>query len=324
MNPVTRISPISDAEAGWLADPDTLADLGGNITATGFPVSTGHGHRRPTGRRPPGRRPKRRLADRSPARRRLIIRLPVAGALAVAGLAAAFLSSPGQKVGPVTVGPPTAQAAVMSVTRHGGYLDVIVTNPLADARRYRAVFAKLGLNITLTLVPASPSLVGTLVYDSTPTTGPQITPITAVGKCWTGGGGSVCPVGVRVPLDFKGAAVLTFGRPARPGELYETTGPVTAPGEAMHGLSFVGKTAAAVIALLAARHVTVGDYWFQNARCQGVNRKSMPGSWYVTGASPWAPAEVSLQVSKTWPAPACAATGTPVKSAPSPSLSPAS
>lgn len=304
MNPVTRISPISDAEAGRLTHPQTLTELGDQIAATAVPGTTRRSHRG--------------LGGHSVARRRLIIGLPAAGALAVAGLIAASLGSPGQQVGPVTVGPAKAQAAVMSVTRHGGYIDVIVTNPLADARRYREEFAKLGLNITLTLVPASPSLVGTLVYFEAPA---SIQPITAVGKCWTGGGGSACPVGVKVPLDFKGAAVLTFGRPARPGERYETTGPVTAPGEAMHGMTFVGKTAAAVIAMLAARHVTVGDYWFQNARCAGVNTKSMPGSWYVTGADPWAPGEVSLQVSKTWPARTCTGVGIPVKATPSPSAS---
>ena len=34
MNPVTRISPVSDAEAARMARPDTLADLAGQITAT--------------------------------------------------------------------------------------------------------------------------------------------------------------------------------------------------------------------------------------------------------------------------------------------------
>jgi hypothetical protein len=309
VNPVTRISPVSDAEAGWLAHPNTLADLADQIAATACPATAGPGHRRRT---------RGSRAGHGPARRRLIIGLPAAGALAVAGLVVATLASPGQKVGPVTVGPPKAQAAVMSVTRHGGYLDVVVANPLAGARKYREEFAKLGLNITLTLVPASPSLVGTLVYFDAPA---SIKPITAVGKCYTGGGGSFCPVGVRVPLNFRGSAVLTFGRAARPGERYETTGTVTAPGEAMHGMDFVGKTAAAVIVMLTARHIRVGDYWFQNARCEGVNRKSVPGSWHVTGANPWAPGEVSLQVSKTWPA-ACTAPGTPVKSVPSPSPSP--
>jgi hypothetical protein len=317
MNPVTRISPISDADAGRLPRPDTLTDLGNHIAATALPAPKARGDRRLAGRRLAGHG----LAGRRLARRRLLIGLPAAGALAVAGLIAASLGSPGQKVGPITVGPPKAQAAVMSVTRHDGYLDVIVTNPLADARKYREEFARLGLNITLTLVPASPSLVGTLVYFEAPA---SVEPITAVGKCWTGGGGSACPVGVRVALPFKGSAVITFGRAARPGEQYETIGPVTAPGEAMHGMSFVGKTAAAVITMLAARHVTVADYWFQNASCEGVNRRSMPGSWYVTGANPWAPGEVSLEVSKTWPARTCTAAGTPVRAAPSPSPSPAS
>lgn len=303
MNPVTRISPVSDAEAGRLASSAALDDIAGQIAATGYQDASGRRHRRVAGHRQ--------------LRRTLLIGLPAAGALAVAGLIAAALTGPGQQVGPVTVGPPRAQAAVMSVTRHGGYLDVIVTNPLADARKYREEFAKLGLNIKLTLVPASPSLVGTLVYAETPA---SIKPITAVGKCWEGGGASACPVGVRVPLDFKGSAVLTFGRAARPGELYETTGPVTAKGEAMHGMTFIGKTAAAVIAMLASRHVTVGNYWFQNAKCEGVNRRSMPGSWYVSGADPFAPGEVSLQVSKAWPAASC--TAPPSLATPTPSPSP--
>jgi len=302
MNPVTRISPISDAEAGRLARGDTLEALADDITSTGVP--------------PAGSRPARGPGQaRSRRRRRLLIGAPSAVALAVAGLAVAALTSPGQKVGPVTVGPPQAEAAVLSFTRHGGYLDVIVKNPVADARKYRAEFAKYGLNITLTLVPASPSLVGTLVYFEGSA---AIKPITAVGQCYTGGGGSFCPVGVRVPLDFRGSAIITFGRAARPGEHYETMGSVTAPGEAMHGMRFVGKTAAEVIAMLAARHVKVADYWYQNAACEGVYSPSEPGSWYVTGADPLALGEVSLDVSKTWPSSTCTGAGVP---APKPSSS---
>jgi hypothetical protein len=295
VNPVTRISPISDAEAGRMVRTDTLNDLAEKITSTS-PAA-------PACRR---------------ARRRLILSIPVAAALAAVAVLASSLASPGQKVGPVNVGPAKAQAAVMSVTRHRGYLEVIVTNPLADARRYRAEFARLGLNVSLTLVPASPSLVGTLVYFEG---GSAIKPITAVGKCWTGGGGYVCPVGVRVPVHYKGSAVLTFGRPAKPGEQYETTGLVTARGEAMHGLTFVGKTAAAVVAMLARRHVTVGDYHV-TTRCRGGNRKLVPGSWYVTGADPWAPGQVALWASKTWPAATC--TAPPSRGAPQASPSPGS
>jgi len=287
MNPVMRISPISDADVAGLTATSTMADLAEAISRT--PVRGGAG---------PARR-------KITLRRAALIGFPVAGAMAVGGLVASSLSSTGAKVGQGTVGPLVTQAAVMSVTRHGGYLDVIVNNPLADARKYRAEFRKLGLNITLTLVPASPSLVGTLVYFASPAT---IKPITAVGKCFTGGGGNVCPVGVSVPLHFKGSAVLTFGRAAQPGERYETTAAVTARGEAMHRMTFVGKTAGAVTAMLGRRHVSVGDYRYYrytSSRCVTINRKAAPGSWYVTGADPWAPGEVSLDVSKTWPARSC-------------------
>jgi hypothetical protein len=233
----------------------------------------------------------------------------------VAGLIATSLGSPGQHVGPVPVGPAKAQAAVMTVTRHGGYLDVIVANPVADSNKYRAEFARYHLNISLRLVPASPSIVGTLVYASYPVAhASQIKPITAVGKCWTGGGGAACPVGVRVSLRFHGAATLVFGRAARPGERYESTGLVTAHGEAMHGLHFVGRTVAAVTAMLAKRGVAVARFNFITGQCQGVLRRTVPGSWYVSGADPWAPGEVMLEVTKTWPAASCTSPGSPVAS----------
>jgi hypothetical protein len=289
MNPITQISPISDSEAAALVSGDTLAGLAGQITSTPAPGRAWTAARRPAARRPAARRP---------AARRLLIGIPAAAALAVAGLVATSVGSPGQKLGPVTVGPPKAEAAALSFTRHGGYLDVIVRNPLADAKKYRQEFARYGLNISLTLVPASPSLVGTLVFASAPTSGPQLIPITAIGRCFTGGGGNVCPVGVRVPLDFRGQADLTFGRAARPGELYETTAAANAPGEALHGLSYVGKTVAQVLPLLAARHVTAAHYLLSE-HCENVGSYSAPASWYVTDADPWAPGEVQLWVSKT-------------------------
>jgi hypothetical protein len=300
MNPIARIKPVSDAEAGQLAGPGTLADLGSRIAST----SAEAGQRRVRSR--PGR-----------ARRRLLIGVPVAAALAVAALAATSLATPGQKLGPVSVGPAKADAAVMSITRHGRYLDVIVTNPLADARKYRAEFAKYGLNLSLKLVPASPSLVGTLVAESTSSSqaGNELKPITAVGKCFTGGGGSVCPVGVRVPLNFSGWASLYFGRAARPGEQYETSAPATAPGEAMHGLSYDGKTVAQVLAMLRRRHVTVPSYRVSTSPCDTAARHTVPGTWYVYSAVPWAPGQVLLWASKSWPLSAlnsCTQPGQPV------------
>jgi hypothetical protein len=291
MNPISQISPVTDVETARLVPPGAFAALAEEIIST--PSDAGpaqrpvHGHR--------GHR----------TRRSLMIGLPVAACLAVAGLMATSLGSPGQRVGPISVGPPKAEAAVLSVTRHGRYLNVIVRNPNADPKRYRAEFAKYHLNISLRLVPASPSIVGTLVYASYPVAhAGEITPITAVGKCWTGGGGAACPVGVRVSLRFHGAATLVFGRAARPGEHYDSTGLVTARGEAMHGLRFVGRTVAAVTAMLAKRGV-VARFSFIAGQCQGVLHRTAPGSWYVSGANPWAPGQVVLEVTKTWPAASC-------------------
>jgi hypothetical protein len=299
MNPVPRIPAISDGEVDGLVSPATMTSLASDITGTPVPAPAGRGW--------------------LVTRRGLLIGIPVAAALATAGLVVSSLGSPGQHLGPVPIGPAKAQAAVMSVTRYGGYLDVIVTNPVADAAKYRAVFARYGLNISLTLVPASPSLVGTLVYSGGSDMS-ALEPITAVGRCYTGGGGNVCPVGVKVPLNFAGQAVLTFGRAARPGELYETTAPADAPGEAMYGLSYVGKTVTQVLAMLAGRHVTAAHYLISR-HCENVGAAKAPGGWYVTGADPWAPGQVQLWVSATWPPATC--TGAP-RPAPAPASSPSS
>jgi hypothetical protein len=308
MNLLSRIAPVTDAEAARLASPGTFAAMAADITSSPLAASG------------PAELPARGLRRRSPARRRLLIGVPAAAGLAVAGLVIASAAAPGSHVGPVKIGPAPAQAAVLSITRHHGYLRVIVNNPVADPKRYRAEFAKYHLNISLRLVPASPSIVGTLVYSSYPSGGAHgIVPITATGRCFTGGGGNVCPVGVRVPLNFHGAADLVFGRAARAGEQYESAGPVSAPGEAMHGLHYIGKTVARVTAMLARRGVTVAQWRAQTKKCYSASPKSVPGSWFVSGAVPWAAGQVLLFTSQTWPASAClSAPGQPVAS-PAPS-----
>ncbi|HUC27218.1 MAG TPA: hypothetical protein VMA73_31370 [Streptosporangiaceae bacterium] len=309
MNPISQIVPVTDAEAAGLAQADAFAALADEITSTA----------------PADARLQRtaRPRQRHRVRRSVLVGVPVAACLAVAGLITTSLGTPGQRIGPVAVGPAKAQAAVLSVSRHGGYLDVIVRNPDADPKRYRAEFAKYHLNISLRLVPASPSIVGSVVYASYPARdASQIRPITALGKCFTGGGGNVCPVGVRVALRFRGAATLVFARAARPGERYESAGQATAPGEAMHGLRFVGKTVATVLAMLARRGVTVPQWRVQRTNgCLTVSRHTVPRSWYVYQAVPWAPGQVLLWASSTWPAGTCTpSAGQPVAS-PSPSPS---
>jgi len=290
---LSQIAPVTDSEAARLVRSSTLADLAGQITATAVPAPSRQGSH-----------PRRRIA---------LVAAPLAAGLAAAAI---VLATQGQSAAPPRASHPgSAQlAAALSFTTSGGYITVIVRDPLADPSRYRAEFAAHHLHVTLTLVPASPSIVGTLVSFSEPASG-GIVPITAQGTCHTGGGGSACPVGVRIPVGFHGQAELVFGRAAKPGEQYESTAPVTAPGEAMHGMRFQGLTVARVLAMLRQRDVTVPVYHYDDDG-YGKLLRSVPGSWYVYDADPWAPQQVTLSVGPVWPQPT---TGKPAPGTPIPS-----
>jgi hypothetical protein len=315
MNPISQISPVSDADAGRLVRDSTLAALADDIVGSDvMPLALAPDLAAGQAERHGARTPRRR--------RRLLLGVPVAAGLAVAGLIATSAGAPGQHVGPIYVGPPKAQAAALSFIRDGGYIKVVVRNPLADAKRYRAEFAEHHLDISLTLVPASPSVVGTLVEESVSSgaAGGELKPITAKGRCVTGGGGDVCPVGVWVPIDFRGSASLVFGRAARPGEQYESAAQADGPGEAMYGLHYQGKTVAAVLAMLAKRGISVPQWRVQRAgQCFMESRRSVPGNWLVYDAVPWAPGQVLLWAAKTLPVPMCS--GVRVSPSPSPSSS---
>jgi hypothetical protein len=296
MNQISQICPVTDTDAERLVLPGTFVDLGARITAAP-PADL------PSAQ--PGRQPGQ---PRQPRSRRKPIRTsiatPLAAALAVIALVAAALAitRPSAPPKPATAPPPSVKARVpaqvLSFTTSDGYITVIVRNPLADPARYRAEFAAHHLNITLKMVPASPSIVGTVVYVEEPASSPDIETITAQGRCYTGGGGSACPVGVRIPVGFRGRAEVVFGRAARPGEQYESTAPATAPGEVLHGLHFVGDTVTQVLAMLRERHVTVPV--FNYAQSGGARNVShVPGTWYVYDADPWAPGQVLLSVGPT-------------------------
>ena len=283
LSTIAQLASTSDAQAARMVAESTHEDLIDRITATAY--------------QPSGRDRASRGAGRPPVitRRRLAVGLPAAAAVAVATLVITSAGHPGQHVGPINVGPAKA-AAALTFTRHGRYIEVIVRDPLADEKKYNAEFKAHGLHIRLGLVAASPSLVGTLVYSDG---GSAITPITAIGRCWTGGGGSQCPVGLRVPIDYHGTANLVFGRAARPGERYETTAPATVRGEVLYGLRVAGHRVRAVLSMLAARHVTVGEYNFQKPGKGGVLGRQVPRNWFVYEADPWAPGQVMLFVGQT-------------------------
>jgi hypothetical protein len=208
------------------------------------------------------------------------------GVLAAGAIAAVFAATS-------AVQPQPAGAAVTFRTASDGAVIATVTNPLAARAQLETAFTARGFHITVNLLPVSPSLVGTAVYISDDGGASSIQALEK-GHC-TGGGG--CPVGVKIPRTFKGNGYITLGRPAKPGEQYESSGQATAPGEAMHGLQFQGHTVATVLALLRARHVTVPQYRWQTGNYgKALRRDEVPMSWHVSGASPWAPGQVLLFV----------------------------
>ncbi len=295
-----------------MARPQTLADLARAITAT--PVD------------PPG---DHRLAGKRAGRgskRRALLAIPVVAGLSAAaafvavaassssappatsGQAAGQVPSSGQALpsgqaqpsGKARPAPPARQALAFTTSAHS--ITVIVRDPLADPATYRAEFAAHHLDITLQMSPVSPSMVGSVFFFDEPGTGPHLILITAKGACNTPGGGGNCPVGVKVPAGFRGPAHIAFGRAARPGEKYASTGSVFAPGEAMHGMTVTGKTVTDVLAQLRARHVSVGVFNVER-RTGSTSAHSVPGSWFVYDADPWAPGEVMLFVGPTPHAP---------------------
>jgi len=337
-NQLGRICPVTDTDAERLVRPGTFADLGAQITATPAGSATPAGAAAPpaaTGAAPPAATGATRTTRPRTTRPWARAGLPLAAALAVIALVAAAVAitrpaappkpatAPAGATAPASAtaspsGAPasaTVPAQVLSFTTSGGYITVIVRNPLADPARYRAEFAARHLNVTLKLVPASPSIVGTVVYIGESAGSPDIETITAQGRCYTGGGGSACPVGVRIPVGYRGQAEVVFGRAARPGEQYESTAAATAPGEVMHGLHFAGDTVAQVLGMLRARHVTVPVFNY-DAPDGGRNVSHVPGTWYVYDANPWAPGQVMLVVgpTKTQPQTQAPEPGTPVPS----------
>jgi hypothetical protein len=311
---LAELAAISDADAARLVSHRTGADLAARITAVP-PDSPGQDQ---------GLIPASLAAGAAGARarRRWLAGLPLVAAAAATILVVAVGIQPDRPGGHNPPG--HAAARVLAFIRHGGYIDVIVRNPTADPRRYRAEFRAHGLDISLRLVPASPSIVGTVVYLEGNS---SLKVITAHGRCFTGGGGETCPVGIQVPVHYRGRAELVFGRPARPGERYETTVPATARGEALHGLRIDGQRVRTVLRLIRTRHETATAFHITNWRGLGKIVRHVPPSWFVYEADPRAPGQVMLWAGPTrQPQPVStpqpgnpAPTSTPAPGTPSPS-----
>src|SRR5215469_10269258 len=127
---IAELSVISDEQAAGLVADATHAHLIAKITATPYQAE------------------RRDMPVRKLARTAGFV-AAVAMSVAAAIVAAALLIN--------SAGPPRRLARpivaeALSFTTFGGYIDVIVRDPLADAKRYNAEFKAHGLHIRLGLV----------------------------------------------------------------------------------------------------------------------------------------------------------------------------
>jgi hypothetical protein len=176
------------------------------------------------------------LSRRRKPRLAAIVTAGVVGAAVIAGLVVG-VSSPRHR--PQDKRAPNEQLVAFSVRR--GTVIALITNPLAAASQLTAVLRAHGLHITVQTVPVSPSLVGTIVY----TDAPAIRTLWKPACSLTG-----CPVGLVFPAGYTGGGDIAVGRPARPGERYESMADVFAPGEVLHCSGLLGAPAAAALPIL--------------------------------------------------------------------------
>jgi hypothetical protein len=207
-------------------------------------------------------------------------------------------SSPGRSV----VRP---DMSLVSFTRHHGAIIAKITDPLAAASQLDAVFEAHHLDIRVQLVAASPSLVGTIVEESTEPGADIRDVVGAKGTCLGIGGANACPIGLVIPAHFRGSASVALGRPARPGESYETTGDAFNPGEVLHCSGLLGMAPRAALPSLEAKGLEV-QWGFLVPTSPGAG--GPPGnevpSGFIVYAQSLSVKVISITVSPSWPPPA--------------------
>jgi hypothetical protein len=194
--------------------------------------------------------------------------------------------------------------AIAFGTGPGGEITATVVDPFAAQTQLDAAFAKQGLKITVKLLPVSPSIVGTVlsVDESNPGT-TQIKPLQG-GHCLQGGGG--CSIGIEIPRDFRGEGSIYLGRPAKPGERYESSDSAFAPGEPLHCTGLLGARVTTALPTLQAKGLAVAE-WREDiedtpGRSRSVTDAEPPVRNYIWDAELTEPGKVTITTARMpWP-----------------------
>ena len=201
------------------------------------------------------------------------------------------------------VGPAPAEAVTFA-TAPSGAIVATVTEPFAAQSRLDAAFASQGLKITVNLLPVSPSIVGTVLGVGESNSGAAQIRSLQGGNCLMGGGG--CPIGVEIPRGFTGTGSITLGRPAKPGERYQSSASLFAPGEPLHCSGLLGSSVADALPVLRSDTLTVVDWREVTESSPGVSSSvtlaAPPAQNYVWGAELVEPGRVRVDTERApWP-----------------------
>ncbi|WP_182907345.1 hypothetical protein [Microbispora sp. H13382] len=192
---------------------------------------------------------------------------------AIVSLTAVLLAVGWLVPGAAGIGPAPASAA-LDIRREGDHYVVMVRDLFAAPATYQRELRERGLDVEVRLVPTAEGSAGRAIgFDGTRDTS-GITVMKAPGECeWFGG----CPIGFRVPVNFRGHATVLLTRTARPGERYAIVEAIDMEGRPFHCVDYVNKTVAEVLPLLRERGVRAE---FTSYATKGA-RPSAPASWYV-------------------------------------------
>jgi hypothetical protein len=187
---------------------------------------------------------------------------------------------------------PSRALAGLELERDGSGYRVVVTDVERDAKDLTDAMHGYGYDITLAVLPVSPSLVGSIVSGSSSGGSDELQPLHD-GPCLATAG---CEVGFRIPADWKGKAVVVVGRVARPGERYASVASAFDDGEFL-GCSFQrGMRVSELLPELARRGISV------QYRPEGAPAGSMVQSdWIVTDVLPGTATSAFLFASPTAP-----------------------
>ncbi|MDF5758986.1 hypothetical protein [Spongiactinospora sp. TRM90649] len=176
-------------------------------------------------------------------------------------------------------GPSPAQA--LEIERQGAFFTITVIDAYADPGQYQEQLSRAGIRLAIQLKAAPVSRVGQIVVPDARIFRATGVPSGADGRitaiaAWPDCGRAGCPIGLRVPVDYRGGGVILLGRPARPGERYETLAPIDDPGEPLFRMPYARRSVSAVEAMLREK----GVVFFSYTTSQGP-KPDVPGSWYV-------------------------------------------